>query len=67
LRVVILAVAAAALGGCVPSLTSLVQAPVVQAAAPGEAVSSSRPIGASPNECYYDEGYGRYSSCSAEH
>jgi hypothetical protein len=67
MRVIILAFVAAALGGCVPSLASLGQGPALQAAAPGEAVSSSRPIGASPNECYYDEGYGRYTSCSAEH
>jgi hypothetical protein len=66
LRIVILAFVAATLGGCVPSLTSLAQAPMVQAS-PGVPVSSSRPIGASPNECYYDEGYGRYTSCGAEH
>jgi hypothetical protein len=37
----------------------------VAPAAPVPSIASSRPAWASPYECYYDEGYGRYRACNA--
>jgi hypothetical protein len=44
-----------------PPLSARAQSPAVNA----PAISPPRPAWASPYECYYDEGYGRFRSCNA--
>lgn len=69
MRIAVLLLVAVALGGCIPSLTSLGPSPATAyAPAPHASVEpgTARPAGAPATECYQDEGYGRYTPCSAQ-